>query len=138
MASTVLSGASNPSYTNNTGQNVRVVINFMSNLGTLRWAGVSISPGGITIGRNLAFYARETFTGTITGDPITAATNINTALGQQVGGAIRGSITTGTVVGNNAFGPGYGVAPTELMLSPNQTFSAVCDAYNIVIIPENG
>ena len=30
MASQVLSGASNPSYTNNTGQNVRVVINYMA------------------------------------------------------------------------------------------------------------
>ena len=29
MASQVLSGTSNPSYTNNTGENVRVVINFM-------------------------------------------------------------------------------------------------------------
>ena len=32
MASQVLSGSSNPSYTNNTGQNVRVVINFMRNV----------------------------------------------------------------------------------------------------------
>jgi len=28
--------------------------------------------------------------------------------------------------------------PTEIMLAPNQSFSAVCGPYNIVIIKEDG
>lgn len=57
MASQVLSGASNPSYTNNTGQNVRIVINYMSGTATgiaLNWAGVSAFAALAAIGRNLA------------------------------------------------------------------------------------
>jgi hypothetical protein len=41
MASQVLSGASNPSYTNNTGQNVRIVINFMAAVVTTLNRGVN-------------------------------------------------------------------------------------------------
>ena len=55
MASQVLSGASNPSYTNNTGQNVRIVINFMASPTTVSWGGVSASTTGASaIGRNIA------------------------------------------------------------------------------------
>jgi len=59
MASQVLSGSSNVSYTNNTGQNVRIVINYMSKLRVfdplvLSWAGVSAVADNISaIGRNL-------------------------------------------------------------------------------------
>jgi hypothetical protein len=122
MASQVLSGASNPSYTNNTGQNVRVVINYMrgsnfdpgvepdrfgrfgraaapSNI-TINWAGVSVGGSStdqtLAIGRNLA-----------------------------------------TSAGTNRTGNGPGL-PTEIILTPGQTFSAVCQVYNIVVIPENG
>ena len=55
MASTVLSGSTNPTYTNNTGQNVRVVINFMASPTTINWGGVSQSATGASaIGRNIA------------------------------------------------------------------------------------
>jgi hypothetical protein len=55
MASQVLSGASNPSYTNNTGQNVRIVINYMASPTTVSWGGVSASTTGASaIGRNIA------------------------------------------------------------------------------------
>lgn len=74
MASEVFSGSSNFSYKNNTGQNVRVVINYMAsanNVGAsnifgesdsrgrgrgiaLTWAGVSINSTLLAIGRNLA------------------------------------------------------------------------------------
>lgn len=77
MASQVLSGAANPTYTNNTGQNVRIILNILSNASVVNWAGVS-------------------------------------ALS-----------TTGPL-------------PAELMLAPNQTFSAVCGPYNIVAIKEDG
>jgi len=47
MASQVFSGASNPSYRNNTGKNVRVILNFLSNATSVSWAGVSaISASG--------------------------------------------------------------------------------------------
>lgn len=125
MASTVLSGSSNPSYTNNTGQNVRIIINFMAGTGStpsniaiaLNWAGVSASARLNSIGRNLAVYSSQTFA---------VNTNLNTA-------------DTGALSVNNASGYGVsGALPTELMLAPNQTFSANCGAYNIVIIPEAG
>jgi hypothetical protein len=77
MASQVFSGASNPTYTNNTGQNVRVILSFLSNATAVNWAGVSAS-----------------------------ATS--------------------------------GPLPKELILAPNQTFSAVCGPYNLAIIKEDG
>ena len=41
MASQVISGPSNPTYTNTTGQNVRVIFNFLSNPTSLSWGGAS-------------------------------------------------------------------------------------------------
>jgi hypothetical protein len=129
MASQVLSGSSNPSYTNNTGQNVRVVINFMSsiysgagaggsNTGiTINWAGISASaPNAIAIGRNLAYH---------------------------VGG---GAVSVGlNFTANNmaVFEAGFAqesnqALPTEVMLANGQTFSAVCGVHNIVVIREDG
>ena len=144
MASQVLSGTGNVSYTNNTGQNVRVVINYMkidnsSNLNpntiTVSWGNVSLiiqSHGG-SIGRSIA----------------------GTTL-------IQTGNTSGTI---DAFGQNYtstfgdkgeteGI-PLELMLAPNETFSIIgtdaataenplsvsqltIGAYNMVIIPEAG
>ena len=148
MASQVLSGTSNPSYTNNTGENVRVVINFMqgffkveppSNQGgtsstiTLNWAGISVSNvlrnETLTIGRNLAIsrLTRDTNETSLAGAPLNVS-------------AINSVITTTALaaVGNNASGNGGVSLPTELMLAPGQTFSAVCGIHNIVVIPENG
>ena len=110
MASQVLSGTSNVSYTNNTGQNVRIVINFMANVSNMTWAGTvttssTAAAGGI--GRNLAFWYR--------------------------GGA-------SSAIGNNGWNNSDNdfCYPTEIMLSAGQTFSATCGAYNILIIPEAG
>ena len=109
MASQVLSGSSGVSYTNNTGQNVRIVINYMANGAggiAISWAGVSASIplGTSAIGRNLAFQDSDGGSGN-----------------------------------NGFFGfAGIGGLPTELMLAPGQTFTASCGAYNIVVIPEAG
>ncbi len=140
MASTVLSGVSNPSYRNNTGQNVRIVINYMQSINStvlvtesqarpflfnapfpqpslvLTWAGLSVGKTGalettIVIGRNLASFTQKT----------NAATNN----GNSLGTASRG--------GDENF-----ALPTELMLAPGETFSAICGIYNIVVIPEEG
>ena len=178
MASQVLSGASNPSYTNNTGQNVRVVINYMTGTPytpgrlaprdrfgnafgqdvapipstlTLTWAGVSAgsssSEGSITIGRNLAFgqLYRDTASGGTQqvqigelrpGQPgfDTNLTDQGRAIFQAVG--VNNSVAL-AVVSNNAAGFVSGL-PTELLLAPGQSFSAVCGVYNIVVIPEAG
>jgi len=139
MASTVLNGLSNPSYTNNTGQNVRIVINFMSNVTSMSWAGVTLnssplassgsggSPWPVTIGRNLAFGSIFSPRTQVTIDPVTGVT-----------------AATPTMSANNMRIPGDGSfnfsmsMPTELMLASGQVFSATCGIYNIVIIPEAG
>jgi hypothetical protein len=179
MASQVLSGPSNPSYTNNTGQNVRIVINYMAGtaftpgrtaprdrfgnaLGqdvapipstiTISWAGVSVgsasNQGSTAIGRNLAYSQlfRDTQAGgvqTVRGQDLVA--------GQpgfvQFDAGPSANITFDTVavtnsislaaIANNAAGF-VGSLPTELILAPGETFSAVCGVHNIVVIPEAG
>jgi hypothetical protein len=179
MASTVLSGPSNPTYTNNTTQNVRIVINYMAstpfraaaaavrdNLGriitpakplvpaviTLRWAGVSVgsasNQGSTAIGRNLAYSQlfRDTQAGgvqTVRGQDLVAGqpgfVEFNAGPSANVTFdtvAVTNSISLAAIA-NNAAGF-VGSLPTELMLAPGQTFSAVCGVHNIVIIPENG
>jgi hypothetical protein len=171
MASQVLSGASNPSYRNNTDQNVRIVINYMQgtapiaasgnpNTGsfraavpsviTLNWAGVSASSAlnakTLVIGRNLAFSqifrdtamggTQSVFTGVLRDDRgnlvITDRGLVNTF--QAVG--VNNSVSI-TAVGNNSNGEDVAL-PTELIIAPGQTFSAICGIHNIVIIPELG
>jgi len=109
MAAQVLSGSSNVSYTNNTGQNVRVIINYMSGANiSMSWASVTVSALGITaIGRNIAYVSAS-------------STNGNNA-------------TTSATTGTSA------ALPTEVMLAAGQTFSATnITAYNILVIPEGG
>ena len=120
MASQVLSGTSNPTYTNNTGGNVRVVINYMSNPSGMTWAGVVIGGSNIlAIGRNLAFSAGAT-----------APSNTSTvALSSNNMSMVDGSLTSELT---NA------ALPTEIMLASGQVFSATCGTYNIVVIPEAG
>lgn len=141
MASTVLRGSGDINYVNNTGQNVRIVINYLRKA-TSSGANMTISWGGATtaqrgsltttlnvIGRNLAYY----FTG---GGTTAAGTG---------GGA--GSFTIES--GINASNSTANSAPTELMLAPGDTFivtgydtsarvAAPVSAYNIVVIPEAG
>lgn len=120
MASQVLSGSGNMSYTNNTGQNVRIVINAVT-VAISGGARIDMSAGGSSFygnrvygfGKNIAYYY-------------------------------------GTASSNNmsAEGGDIGALPTEVMLSPGQSFSlaAVVSqtggvasmSYNIVVIPEAG
>jgi hypothetical protein len=113
MASQVLSGTNtNLTYTNNTGQNVRVVINYLkfssSGTVTMTAGNMSISSTNtiVSIGRNLAFQDDS-------------------------------STSTTTSFGNNgimAIGQSF---PTEVMLSSGQVFSVTGNStYNIVVIPE--
>lgn len=109
MASQILSGSSNVGYTNNTGGNVRVIINYMSGTNiSMSWAGVAINSTGLSaIGRNLAYTSAS-------------STPSNNSLTTETSGVAA-------------------ALPTEIMLASTQTFSATgVSAYNIVIIPEQG
>jgi len=144
MASQVLSGDSNPSYTNNTGQNVRVIINYMTSRQTgssttngtltttqsiiLNWAGLSASASNsATVVTNFSIRAPSYFESGRPGPII-------------IGKSLATFATSGAgVVSNGAISPEPAVAlPLEILLAPGQTFSAVCGIYNIVVIPENG
>jgi hypothetical protein len=139
MASQVFSGTAQPSftYTNNTGQNVRIVINYLkveSPSGTttrtvnLSAGNLNLTYGGgttfpnFTVGRNLAFYNSKENT-SATGVAVAVAGN--NAYGNTAGGP------------NNNYVDGF---PTELMLSSGQVFSLTNSrfSYNIVVIPEAG
>jgi hypothetical protein len=164
MASQVLSGASNATYTNNTGQNVRIVINYMSGTATgisLNWAGVSVSAALAAIGRNLAssyidivdppnnpFRDSITNTGTTTQSTsisLAAATYPGYGVASNNNALARTVTTTETYTFSGSLQSpagtkttGSGALPTELMLASGQTFSAQCGVYNIVVIPEAG
>ena len=122
MAATVLSGKGNVSYTNNTGQNVRIVINFLRKEGTSA-ATITVSNSGGddlvmslvgdgVIGRSLAYF--DSYTG--------AATQIS----NNAGGVSSGSFTL----------------PTEIAMGPGETFSVTASSgnifYNLLVIPEAG
>ena len=141
MASQVLSGTGDVTYTNNTGQNVRIVINYMKtrlvstsgllpSFYTMSWAsGVSLrvnSLGG-SIGRNISFYNR-------TGGSTGGVTGNNYGANMDTGGTSEAVAAEG--------------APVELIIAPGDTFSVVggtensrtieIGPYNIVVIPEGG
>jgi hypothetical protein len=121
MASIPLTGASNPTYINNTGENVRVVINYATNLTQTTIAGVNNSAvnNPCTIGKSLAF--AEYFVNTY-----------------SEGGSIGYGSNMGKIPPPPA-GSKIAIAyPTEFMLAPNQSFSMTCNLYNILVIPENG
>ena len=123
MAAQVLSGSGNVTYTNSTGQNVRVVINYfeVGGLGgtpIVSFAGCSITVDQLsTYGKTLAYQSG-------TGD-----TNATSSMASQAPGA-----------------GGFGMTglPLEVALSNGDTFSitssnsANIKGYNIVIIPEAG
>jgi hypothetical protein len=151
MASQVLSGATNASYTNNTGQNVRLIINYMSNVTSMTWADVTVTASSTTIGKNVPIsYSATNFsmilpTGTLNASNTSASndaaritlrgtvayiTGAKTATGQDIPAPATGTLNL-TPSTNSNF-------PIELMLANGQTFSAVCGAYNIISIKEDG
>lgn len=166
MASQVLSGSSNATYTNNTGQNVRIVINFMNSTTsgeiTLNWAGVSITQGNIeAIGRNIAaasgFYGDFGFVGFLpfgwwkklqqTFYPTSALGSQNIAM-RYPGASSTIDVDFGRRGWKRFFREGstteisafsFSVAlPTEIFLQPGQRFDATCGIYNIVAMTEGG
>ena len=121
MAAQVLNGTGNVSYTNSTGQNVRVVINYLS----IPSSGeTTFALGGWSDKHNQQ----------------------ESAMGQKLA-YTRGSSSQGwqnnsmMVAGNNSSHQGW---PMEFALANGDTFSYTTDAntdnfrYNIIIIPEAG
>tara|TARA_B100001996_G_scaffold346758_1_gene303888 strand:- start:145 stop:537 length:393 start_codon:yes stop_codon:yes gene_type:complete len=130
MAAQVLSGTGALTYTNNTGENVRIVINFLRtghvSTCTMSWGGgasIELVPN-CTMGRNLATL------------DIAEATGVNISI-------------TG-VNAHTGHAGGFEGAPTELGLANGDTFSITSpgstnsgadysvNIYNILVIPESG
>ena len=122
MAAQVLSGTGNVSYTNTTGQNVRIVINYVSILtgagdATMTFQGVSVDlQAGAKYGKTLAYSDNW---GANTGSSSMA-----------IGGGIN---------------PGDTAVPVEIAVANGETFSIThpsdttrIDGYNCIIIPEAG
>ena len=134
MASQVLTGTGDVTYTNNTGQNVRIVINYMklSNTSSLNFGSITMSFGGVST-------TIRTYGGTV---------------GRGIAGTVRDTGSGATASQNYAADIGSGVwgsdgVPLEIILAPTETFSAVGNidptfasitivAYNMVVIPEAG
>jgi len=121
MAAQVLSGEGNVTYTNSTGQNVRLVINYLENdisTATITYPGFSISiPKNIKVGKTLA-YIDYGYGGN---------NSPSVAMAYNDGGGLRVCV------------------PLEIALANGQTFSvnnptnsSYIRGYNIIIIPEAG
>lgn len=164
MASQILTGASNPSYTNNTGQNVRVVINYMNGNSsgeiTLNWAGVSVTESNIeAVGKNVAcasafygdyFSVNKKYwkwikkTGFFPRSAVVAQ-NAAVRMPNPLADADFSSKKRfkqwllDPANADELAGFSFAIAiPLEIFLAPNQTFSAICGVYNIVVIKEDG
>lgn len=187
MASIVKSGNNNVSYTNDTGVNVRVLINYMASCTSMTWAGVTIEEGTSTVGKDtwtinggFGGFTEDTKK-PVPGEPVVGGTIYKYKLevgNDEILAKLDTSYsvpryTTITNIGNIAsriigffeYGPGgvggggqggpwaYGDAgiyyipqtitpggkyPTEIILANGESFSAVCGAYNIVVIREDG
>ena len=153
MASQILTGSANPSYTNNTGQNVRVIIYYMDatvdNTITVNWAGVSATAGNVTaMGKNIAF--ASAFYGDLSTfkwwwkdskNPRVSMVGNNLAYALPTIDADLNKKGIKRWFYDNVLVNGIvqsAALPTELFLAPNQSFSAICGPYNVVVIPEAG
>tara|TARA_R100001591_G_scaffold66943_1_gene76210 strand:- start:167 stop:541 length:375 start_codon:yes stop_codon:yes gene_type:complete len=124
MAAQVLSGSGNVTFTNTTGQNVRIVINYVNILtgagdGTMTFQGVTVNlKAGTSYGKTLAL--ADNFGG---GTGV-SATQIMSA--QTGGGSSRTAV------------------PLEIAIAAGETFSIThtdstrIDGFNCIIIPEAG
>lgn len=167
MASQILSGTTNASYSNNTGQNVRVIINYMENCTSMTWAGVTVTGDSETIGKSLSGKVFDIYGELDTASSVVSSSEVVTSQtrirrNQLQSPAVRAALAGKTLVkdkrGNvisvstpattvttsdSIFIPREMVErgneyPIELMLAPGDAFSAICGAYNIIAIKEDG
>ena len=125
MAAQVLSGTGNVSYTNSTGQNVRIVINYLEvgvagGTPTISFGGCSVTvPQGSSYGKSLGYQH-------------SSGRSDSSILGQNA--------TTNTGSGSSSVKP----LPLEIAIANGDTFSintsnsSNIKGYNIIIIPEAG
>lgn len=164
MASQVLSGSSNPTYTNNTGQNVRLLMNYISNCTSMTWAGVTINRStSSTVGKDIMTIHGELRSATApTNNPgdMTILPSVTQGTLTSSGGSIFNPTPASIAVDSDLFAtftagkdsnpysenifyvplsisPG-GDFPSELVLASGQAFSAQSGAFNIVVIKEDG
>jgi len=173
MPSQVLSGSSNPTYTNNTGQNVRLIINVLNNPSSISWGNTLISeylpstelvpspqvttnPYGQTNGWFTKSGGNETIPTSgirqlvirVNGTTIydgSAAVIVNNQYAVVNGVVYYPGTYYGSVYGwnfdvCNSFGVSIGTISNvkELMLAPNESFSAISGPYNILAVKEDG
>jgi len=123
MAAQVLSGSGNVTYTNSTGQNVRIVINYLKNdtaTGTMTFQGVTVElQANQVYGKTLAF--QDEFAG----GGREGVTQIMTA-------------ATGTEATFTAIPLEIALANGETLSISNSSSSTYIDGYNMIIIPEAG
>lgn len=138
MASQVFNGTRQTSftYTNNTGENVRIVINYLSAVLSISGSRLRVANGDLLIDLNNNIETPITFT-----------------IGRNLAFQTQGS--TISTMSNNAFATGIVdidfSLPTELMLEAGKVFSITGSnpptgvqslitrfSYNIVVIPEGG
>lgn len=145
MASQVLSGSSNATYTNSTGQNVRLVINFMATCTSMSWAGVTVTGSSATV-------SKDAIVMKINGNLQYATAPSNTVGNFTLAGQATGRDTTLSGLRPSqtfTFGDANifyvpttitssGDYPVEIVLASGQSFSATCGAYNILVIKEDG
>ena len=125
MAAQVLSGTGNVSYTNSTGQNVRLVINYLR---------IGNKGGDMTVsfpGNSITLAANMVYGKTLGYRNSSGETNVLSSMAAPNHG--HGNITQ------------INPLPLEIALANGDTFSATgnsnnqgIDGYNIIIIPEAG
>jgi len=168
MASQVLSGATNASYTNNTGQNVRLIINYMSNVTSMTWANVNVTAESTTIGKdiqNITGEFRQAKTVPHPDAKLLGMSGLQMFVVGQLASGGRGpespypetyiNVGGDVLIPNRKIAQGSALAesnifyipstisrggnfPVELMLANGQSFSSVCGAYNVIVIKEDG
>jgi hypothetical protein len=134
MASQVLSGSGNISYTNTTGKNVRFIINFMSGSINFSWGNVASlathSTSG-SFGKNVCYSRFET----------NSVSDLQNYVSVNSGNTRYPTITLNSspYISKNFTGSELGLSPIEYILAPNHVFRAegTISAYNILTITED-
>ena len=122
MAAQVLSGSGNVSYTNSTGQNVRVVINYLKNItadGTMSFQGVTV---------------------VLHADMVYGKTLAMSDLGTNDASMVQRMTTraSATITGRTAVPVEIALSNGETLSISNSSSSTYIDGYNMIIIPEAG
>ena len=128
MAAQVLSGSGNVSYTNSTGQNVRLVINYLETASldgdtTLSFPGnaITIAPYSI-YGKTLAYQSQES--GTVSSNQ---SMSVDGTAGSTAGSGVVHYVPLEIAIANG-----------ETFSINNASSSSYIEGYNIIIIPEAG